>query len=35
VLLAKGVVVLQGIIDGLIEAGRRCGMEMNVEKPMQ
>jgi len=24
--------VLQGMTDKLIEVGRRCGMEMNVEK---
>ena len=27
--------VLQGIISRLIEAGRQCGTEMNVEKPRQ
>jgi hypothetical protein len=32
VLLAKEETVLQGIIDRLIEFGRRYGMEMNVEK---
>jgi hypothetical protein len=32
VLLAKEETVLQGIIDRLIEIGRRYGMEMNVEK---
>jgi hypothetical protein len=35
VLLAKGDVVMQGIIDRLIEAGRQCGIEMYVEKPRQ
>jgi hypothetical protein len=28
-LLAKDETVLQGIIDRLIEIGRRCGMEIN------
>jgi hypothetical protein len=32
VLLAKEEKVLQDMIDKLIEIGRRCGMEMNVEK---
>jgi hypothetical protein len=32
VLLAKEETVLQGIIDRLIENGRRYKMEMNVEK---
>jgi hypothetical protein len=32
VLLAKEEMVLQGMTDRLIEIGRRCGMEMNVEK---
>jgi hypothetical protein len=32
VLLAKEETVLQGVIDRLIEIGRCCGMEMNVEK---
>jgi hypothetical protein len=32
VLLAKEETVLQGMIDRLIEIGRRYGMEMNVEK---
>jgi hypothetical protein len=32
VLLAKEETVLQGMIDRLTEIGRRCGMEMNVEK---
>jgi hypothetical protein len=32
VLLAKEETVLQGVIDRLIEIGRRYGMEMNVEK---
>jgi hypothetical protein len=35
VLLAKEGMALQGNIDRLIEAGRRCGMEMNVEKPRE
>jgi hypothetical protein len=30
---AKKETVLQGMIDRLIEIGRRCGMEMNVGKP--
>jgi hypothetical protein len=32
VLLAREEKVLQGMIDRLIEIGRHCGMEMNVEK---
>jgi hypothetical protein len=32
VLMAKEETVLQGMIDKLIETGRYCGMEMNVEK---
>jgi hypothetical protein len=32
VLLAKEETVPQGMIDTLIEMGRRCGLEMNVEK---
>jgi hypothetical protein len=32
VLLAKEETVLQGMVDRLIEIGRRCGMEMNVEE---
>jgi hypothetical protein len=32
VLLAKDEIVLQGMFDRLSEIGRRCGMEMNVEK---
>jgi hypothetical protein len=24
----------QGVIDGLIETERRCGMKLNVENPM-
>ena len=31
-LLAKEKTSLQGMIDRLIETGRRCGIEMNVEK---
>jgi hypothetical protein len=31
-LLAKDETAIQGIIDRLIEIGRRYGMEMNVEK---
>jgi ribulose kinase len=31
--LAKEETVLQGMIDRVIEIGRRYGMEMNVEKP--
>jgi hypothetical protein len=31
VLLAKAETVLQGVIDGLIEIGRCCGMVTNVE----
>jgi hypothetical protein len=32
VLLAKEDVVLQGVMDRLIEIGRCCGMEINVDK---
>jgi len=32
VLMAKEEMVLQGMIDKLIEIGRCCGLEMNVEK---
>jgi hypothetical protein len=32
VLLAKEEIVLEGMIDRLIETGRRYEMEMNVEK---
>jgi hypothetical protein len=32
VLLAREEMVLQGMVDRLIEIGRRYGMEMNVEK---
>jgi len=32
VLLTKEEVVLQGMIERIIETGRCCGMEMNVEK---
>jgi hypothetical protein len=32
VLLAKKETVLQGMLDRLIEMGRRYGMEINVEK---
>jgi len=32
VLMAKKETVLQSMIDKLIEIGRCCGMEMNVEK---
>jgi hypothetical protein len=32
VLLAKEEKVLQGMVDRIIEIGRRYGMEMNVEK---
>jgi hypothetical protein len=32
VLLAEEAKVLQGMIDRLIEIGRCCGMEINVEK---
>jgi len=32
VLITKEEMVLQGTIDKLIETGRYCGMEMNVEK---
>ena len=32
VLLAKEEAVLQGMIERIIEIGRCCGMEMNVEK---
>jgi len=35
VLLVKEDVVMQGIIDRLIDAGRQCGMEMNLKKPRQ
>jgi hypothetical protein len=35
VLLAKEETVLQGMIDRLIEIGRRYGMEMNVEKQLK
>ena len=31
-LLAREERVLQGMIDRLVEIGRCCGMEMNVEK---
>jgi hypothetical protein len=31
-LLAKEKTILQGMIDRLIEIGRRCGMEINVKK---
>jgi hypothetical protein len=31
-LLAKEETVLHGIVDKLIETGRCCGMQMNVEK---
>jgi hypothetical protein len=31
VLLATEETVLQGMVDGLIEIGRRNGMEINVE----
>ena len=30
--MAKEETVLQGMIDKLIETGRYCGMEINVEK---
>jgi hypothetical protein len=30
--LGKEEIVLQGMTDRQIEIGRRCGMEMNVEK---
>jgi hypothetical protein len=33
VLVAEKGTVLRGIIMGLIETGRVCGVEMNVEKP--
>ena len=32
VLMAKEETVLQGMIDKLIETGRYCGMEINVEE---
>ena len=32
VLLAKEEMVLQGMIDRLIQIGRCCGMEVNVDK---
>jgi hypothetical protein len=32
VLLARKEAVLQGMIERIIEIGRCCGMEMNVEK---
>jgi hypothetical protein len=32
VLLAEEETVLQGIFDSLVEIGRCCGMEENVEK---
>ena len=32
VLMAKEETVLQSMIDKLIETGRYCGMEINVEK---
>jgi hypothetical protein len=32
VLLAREEKVLQGMVDNLIEIGRRYGMEINVEK---
>jgi hypothetical protein len=32
VLLAGKAAVLRGVIDGLVEIGGRCEMEMNVEK---
>jgi hypothetical protein len=32
VLLAKEETVLQGVTDRVIESGRWCGMEINVEK---
>ena len=31
-LLGKEEAVLQGVIERLIEIGRCCGIEMNVEK---
>jgi hypothetical protein len=31
-LLAKKEMVLQGMSDRLIEIGKYCGMEMNVDK---
>jgi len=34
VLLAKEEAMLQGMIDRLIDAGRCCGMEMNVKKKL-
>jgi hypothetical protein len=30
--LTKEDTVLQGVIDRLVEVGRRCGMEMKAEK---
>jgi hypothetical protein len=30
--LAKEDTVLQGVIDRLVEVGRRCGMEMKMKK---
>ena len=32
ILMTKEETVLQGMIDKLIEIGKCCGMEMNVEK---
>ena len=32
VIMAKEETMLQGMIDKIIEIGRCCGMEMNVEK---
>jgi ABC-type uncharacterized transport system ATPase subunit len=32
VLLAKEQTVVQGTLNRINETGRRCGMEMNVEK---
>jgi hypothetical protein len=31
-LLAEEEILLHGVIDRLIETGRRCGMEINVQK---
>jgi hypothetical protein len=31
-MLAREETVLQGVVDRLIETGRCCGMELNVEK---
>jgi hypothetical protein len=31
--MVKGDTVLQGMIGKLIEIGRSCGMEINVENP--